>query len=114
MHELILTQSILNIALTEASKHRASKVVIIRIKSGVLAGVLPSLVKEYFSIASAGTVAEAAQLIIESVPAVISCLDCGSRNTTESIIFNCPSCKSSRIRLLDGREFYVDSLEIEN
>jgi hydrogenase nickel incorporation protein HypA/HybF len=113
MHELALTQSILNIALTEAAKHQAAKVLIIRIKAGVLAGVLPDLVQEYFNIISTGTAAEEARLAIEKVPITITCLDCGAKSEAQGFIFNCPACNSSNIRLLKGREFYVDCLEVE-
>jgi hydrogenase nickel incorporation protein HypA/HybF len=103
----------LNIALAEAAKHQAARVLEIRIKAGVLAGVLPELVQEYFNIVSAGTAAEQARLVIEKEPATITCLDCGANSETERYIFACPLCNSSHIRLLDGREFYVESLEIE-
>jgi hydrogenase nickel incorporation protein HypA/HybF len=113
MHEAALTQSILNIALTEAARHQATKVLEIRIKAGALAGVLPALVQEYFNIVSAGTAAEQARLSIEKIAAGIACLDCGSQSEAEGYIFACPTCGSSNIRLLKGREFYVDSLEVE-
>ncbi|MCL1975963.1 MAG: hydrogenase maturation nickel metallochaperone HypA [Firmicutes bacterium] len=113
MHELALTQSILNIALTEATVHRANRVLKINIKVGVLSGILPELVQEYFNIVSCGTAAEQALLLIEKMPARISCFDCGAHGITESYIFTCPACNSSHISLLEGREFYVDSLEIE-
>jgi hydrogenase nickel incorporation protein HypA/HybF len=113
MHELALTQSILNIALTEAAKRQATRVLEIRIKAGALAGVLPALVQEYFNIVSAGTAAEQARLIIEKTPACITCLDCGAFKQAEGFIFACPACGGRHIRILKGREFYVESLEIE-
>ena len=113
MHELALTQSILNIALTEAARHRATRVLEIRIKAGALAGVLTNLVQEYFDIISAGTAAQQARLAIEKVPAAITCLDCGAESEAKAYVFTCPLCNSSHIRLLKGREFYVDSLEVE-
>ena len=108
-----MTQNILHIALEEAAGHQAARVLEIRIKAGALAGVLPALVQEYFNIVSAGTAAEQARLIIEKAPAVITCLDCGADSETESFAFACPACGSAGIRLLKGREFYVESLEIE-
>jgi hydrogenase nickel incorporation protein HypA/HybF len=113
MHELALAQSMLRIALAEAAKHRATKVLEIRIKAGALAGVLPESVQEYFNIISADTVAKQARLIIEKMPAVITCLDCGASSEAERFAFTCPACNSSHIRLIKGREFYVDSLEVE-
>ena len=113
MHEMALTQSILDISLSEATKNRAAKVLEIRIKAGVLAGILPDLIQEYFNIVSAGTAAEGARLTIEKVPATITCHDCGAASEASSFIFTCPACNSSHISLLNGREFYVDSLEVE-
>lgn len=113
MHEMVLTQSILNIALTEAERNKAARVLEIRIKAGALAGVLPALVQEYFDIISAGTMAEKARLRIEKTPASITCQDCGEESAAESFVFACPACGSAKIRLLKGREFYVESLEIE-
>ena len=113
MHELALTQSILDIALEAAAGHKAARVLEIRIKAGALAGVWPEQVREYFGILSAGTAARQARLLIEKLPAVISCLDCGNLSETESFIFVCPACGGNHLRLLKGREFYVDSLEVE-
>jgi len=113
MHELALTQSILDISLTEAAKYQAKRVVEIRIKAGALAGVLPALIQEYFHIISAGTVAEQARLVIEKIPAAVSCLDCGAEREAERFIFTCPACGGGHIRLLKGQEFYVDNLEVE-
>ena len=113
MHEMAFTQGILHIALTEAAKHQAAKVLDIRIKVGVLTGLLPEFVQEYFNIVSVGTVAEQSRLSIEKVPATIKCLNCGAASETEGFVFTCPTCNSNRIRLLGGREFYVDSLEVE-
>ena len=113
MHELALTQSILNIALAEAAGRGAVRVLEIRIKVGALAGVLPDLVQEYFGIVSADTLAGQARLIIERAPAALACLDCGANCDVDGFVFACPACGSSRIRLDNGREFYVESLEIE-
>ena len=113
MHEMALTQSILNIALTEAARHGAIRVYEIRIIAGVLSGFLPELIQEYFNIISADTVAEKAFLSIEKSPVTIMCLACGAKCLSERFIFSCPTCSSTNIHLLGGREFYVDSIEVE-
>lgn len=113
MHELALTQSILRIALTEAERHGAKRVLAIRIKVGVLSGVLPELIQEYYNIVSANTAAEKAEISVERVPATIECRDCGAKNEAQRFVITCPECGGSQIRLLAGREFYVDSLEVE-
>lgn len=113
MHELAITQGILDIAVSEAEKRSVSKVLSIKIKLGEFSGVVPQLIQEYFDIASRGTVAERAELIIEKVPVTVKCLSCGARSTVERTLIKCPACGSPEIKMLTGREFYVDSLEVE-
>jgi len=113
MHELALTQSILDIALSEAEKHGASRVLSIRLKLGEFSGVVPQLIQEYFDIAGRGTPAEGARLVMDRVPVTVRCSACGAENTMDRFRYLCPSCGSDQIRMLTGREFYVDSLEVE-
>jgi hydrogenase nickel incorporation protein HypA/HybF len=113
MHELGITQSILNIAVSEATKHNAKKVLNIKIKVGELSGVMPQLIQEYFNIISKDTIAEKAKLIIERVPIKVICSDCNSENVMDRMKYACPACNSINIKIISGREFYVDSLEVE-
>jgi hydrogenase nickel incorporation protein HypA/HybF len=113
MHELAITQSILGIALDEAAKRNVSRVISIKISIGDFSGVIPQLIQEYYNIASKGTVAENAKLILERVPITISCLSCGTESTVLMTSVKCPECGSDQIKLLTGREFYVNSLEVE-
>jgi len=115
MHELAITQGIIDIAVPEAEKHGAKKIISIKIKIGEFSGVVPQCIQEYFNIVSEGTLAENAKLIIEKVPVTIKCLSCGFEGeiSKEKIKFKCPKCESADIKLLSGKEYYVDSLEVE-
>lgn len=113
MHELAITESILSIAVDEAGKHRASKVLSIKIKIGEFSGVVPQLIQEYYNIVSKGTVAERAKLIIDRVPVTIRCNNCGKLCTIDRAKIKCPECGSINIKMVTGREFYVDSMEVE-
>ena len=77
MHELAITEGIINAAIPEAEKHGAKRILEIRLKIGELSGVLPECIQFYFDIASRGTIAENAKLVVEKVPVTIRCLDCG-------------------------------------
>lgn len=113
MHEMAITQSILDIALSEAEKHRASRVEKIKIRMGEYSGVVPQLIQEYYNIISKGTLAERAELVLETVPVTIRCEDCGKESRIDKRKVRCPECGSIQIKLLTGREFYVESLEVE-
>jgi len=113
MHELALTQSILSIVREEAEKRRIEQVLSITLKIGKLSGVMPPLIQEYFNLAGKGTVAEGARLILDEIPAVISCLNCNNETQLQRPKFRCPHCDSLNIQLISGREFYIDSIEVE-
>lgn len=113
MHELAITQSILDIAQSAARDHGAKRVKSVRIMLGEYSGVVPQCIQYYFDIAAAGTVAEGAALDIHRLPVVIRCLTCGRESTIDKRRVACPLCGSTELKLLQGREFYVESLEVE-
>ncbi len=113
MHELAITEGIIEAAVPEAERHGARKILEIRLKIGELSGVLPECIQEYFNIASKGTIAEGALLKVEKIPITIECKACGYKGEIPKRKIHCPECDSSEIKLLSGREYYVDSLEVE-
>ena len=68
MHELSITQSIVNIAAETAAKHQVKRVNEIRIRIGEYSGIVPQCVQQYFDILSKGTAAEGAVLKMERIP----------------------------------------------
>ncbi|MDO4732433.1 MAG: hydrogenase maturation nickel metallochaperone HypA [Bacillota bacterium] len=113
MHELALTESILRIAVEAAKENQAQKVLEIRIKIGAYSGVVPQYIQEYFNIVSRGSIAENAHLLIEMIPARVECGSCGAVTEVERFRSKCGACGSTDVKLLSGREYYVDSLEVE-
>ena len=114
MHELGLTQSILEIALDNAAKNGAGRILKVRVVAGDLTGVIDESLCFYFDYLARGTAADGAELVVEHPPAVIKCAACGeeSRIAAEQVC-SCPQCEALTVELLSGREFYVDSIEIE-
>lgn len=113
MHELAITEGIIGIAVPEAEKHGAKRILEIRLKIGELSGVVPECIQYYFDIASQGTIAENAKITVEKIPVTIRCLDCGFEGAIERRKIRCGECGSTNFRLLGGKEYFVDSLEVE-
>lgn len=113
MHELAITQSILDIARKAAEEHQVKQVREIRIKLGEYCGVVPQCVQYYFDVISKGTVAEGAALKMERLPILMRCEQCGWEGQIDKHKIQCPACGSVRLKLLQGREFYVESLEVD-
>ena len=113
MHELAITQGIIAAAVPEAKRHGAKKILEIRLRIGEYSGVFPEYIQEYFNIASRGTLAEGAKLVIEKVPIVIHCNKCNFEGEIPRRKIQCPECGGLDIKLISGREYFVDSLEVE-
>lgn len=113
MHELAITQSILDIAQTAAREHGVTRVREVRIKLGEYSGVVPQCIQYYFDVISKGTVAEGAELKMERLPILMRCEHCQWEGQIDKHHIVCPACGGTRLKLLQGREFYVESLEVD-
>ena len=84
------------------------------LKIGVMSGILPNYVQSFFDVLSKGTIAEGAQIVIESDPAVFMCRQCG----TESVYsepgaeYICSQCGSPALRLTGGYQFQIVNISI--
>jgi hydrogenase nickel incorporation protein HypA/HybF len=113
MHELTLAQGILSIIDSEDKKNSFDRVLEVSLKIGEFSGIIPSCLLEFFPIAAKDTKAEGAKLKISVIPAAFTCLDCGYEGAVDRKEACCPKCKSQAIRMTAGREFYVESLNVE-
>ena len=113
MHELALTEGIINIINSQQEQEGFSRVLEIRLRVGEYSGIVPECIREFFPIAAKGTAAEEAELVVEPVEAAFRCLDCGYEGGIERKSACCPACGSLAVRLIAGREFYVESLKVE-
>ena len=113
MHELALTEGIISIINSQQEREGFSSVLEIRLRVGEYSGIVPECLREFFPIAAKDTAAENAALVIEPVPAAFRCPACGYEGGIERKRACCPVCGSEAVRLIAGREFYVESLKVE-
>ncbi|MBQ3426249.1 MAG: hydrogenase maturation nickel metallochaperone HypA [Clostridia bacterium] len=114
MHELSITQSILNIALETAEHEGAKKVNKIKITLGEMTGCVPQYIQEYFDIVSENTIAHGAALVFKRIPAIAKCLDCGGETHLIRFRFRCDHCGSQKLTIVSGKEFLVESIDIDD
>ena len=115
MHELPATEGILNVALEAAQQNGARRIITIDLVIGELAGIVDDSVQFYFDILSRDTIAEGAVLRIRRERATANCVDCGHQFPVEvPLISLCPVCGSIRLHVSGGREFFVESIEVED
>ncbi len=113
MHELSVTESVLEIACRHAEKAQASQVTDIYLVIGQLSSIIDDSVQFYWDIISKDTLCEDAKLHFERIPAELVCLDCEHQYHLVNELMPCPNCSSSRIRVLTGDEFHLQSIEIQ-
>jgi len=113
LHELSLTQNIVEIAIEHAERESASKICSITLEIGALSGVVPDAVEFAFDVCSKETLAEGAQLKIKRIPALALCQSCEQEIELDHLTYNCPKCESLALEILQGREMSIIELEID-
>ena len=113
MHEQSIVESLLALALQNAEKAKAGKIIKINLVVGEYSGVLEEAVDFYFSFLSRNTIAAEAGITYMHVPAQLRCRNCDTIFTPEKNNFRCPKCNEQQVEIIAGRELYIDSLEVE-
>ena len=112
MHEMSVTESMLGVVLRHAQRNRAGKVTRINMVLGEFSTVMAESVKFYFEIISKDTITEGAELNFKRTKLVARCEGCGEEFEVIEYDFTCPECKGEKTEIISGREFQVESIEI--
>ncbi len=113
MHELSVCQALIAQVEAVAVQHGATAVRSIRICVGPLSGVDPDLLQRSYPLVRAGTVADAAVLVIERLPIRVRCERCGLESEATPNRLICTHCGDWHTRLLSGDEMLLASVELE-
>jgi hydrogenase nickel incorporation protein HypA/HybF len=113
LHEYSIVQDLLSRCEETVKKHDVTKVVKVITKIGVLSGVEPYLLKVAFDTFKEGTVCSDATLQIDIQKVVIECTKCKEQFTIDGIVFFCPKCGGLNTKIIDGKDMYLMSLEME-
>jgi hydrogenase nickel incorporation protein HypA/HybF len=113
MHELSVTESLLEIALRHAEPAGAKRITGLHIVIGQLASIVDDSVQFYWEFVARNTLAEGAQLHFRRIPVELLCQDCGLTYTPGKSDFTCPTCSSEHFKVTAGEEFFLESMDIE-
>jgi hydrogenase nickel incorporation protein HypA/HybF len=114
MHELSITESILEISLRHANKANATHISNLYLVIGQLASIVDDSVQFYWDIISKGTIAEGAMLHFRRVPATLACMECNHQYTPGKNGYSCPNCKSEHVKVISGEEFFMEAIDIDS
>jgi hydrogenase nickel incorporation protein HypA/HybF len=113
MHELPVTEQIVAIVLDHARKAKAERVLKINLVVGELSSFVGESIQFYFDILSKGSEAENASISISRIPARARCQACKEEFNPAGMNWVCPACGGPIEEILGGREFYIESIEVE-
>lgn len=113
MHELAVTESILEIANRHATLAGATKITKIYITLGRLSSIVDDSVQFYWDIVSQNTMSAGAKLHFQRIPARMHCNDCGQEFEMQDELTPCPQCGGINLTVISGDEFWLESIEIE-
>lgn len=113
MHELGVTQSILEIALRHANQAGAARIREVNLVIGELSSIVDDSVQFYWDMISEGTIAHGAVLTFTRIPATLRCQHCGHEFPLNHHDYACPVCGSSKVAVADGEQFFLESIDVD-
>lgn len=113
MHELAITQSMLDLVMKEAERAGAKKVQKINVVIGDMSGVVGDCVQFYFEFLGKNTLVEGAAVVCRRVPIQARCQKCGQSFEPLEYDWSCPVCRDLAITITAGKELYVESIEVD-
>lgn len=113
MHELSVTQSLLEIALRHANQAGAQRITDLHLVIGQFSSIIDDSVQFYWDFVAQDTLAQDARLHFRRVPAEMACRECGERFSPGDREFRCPACGSHQLEVTAGDEFYLEAIEVE-
>jgi hydrogenase nickel incorporation protein HypA/HybF len=113
MHEVAIMTEAVRMAVESAQAAGAQRVTGLKLRIGVLSGVVPEAMQFAWDVVRRDTMLADARLEIESVPAVCWCVTCQTEFTCQDFLNECPRCHSLSGDLRRGRELEIVAVELE-
>ena len=110
MHELSLASAVIDTAVRHADGRHVAAV---HLRVGHLRQVVPASLVFYFEHVARGTPCEGARLTFDEVPARMRCEACGHGWELRDLQFRCPACDTATVEVVEGEEFEVDWISVE-
>ncbi|MCV2487928.1 hydrogenase maturation nickel metallochaperone HypA [Geodermatophilus sp. YIM 151500] len=108
MHELAITQAVVDAVVGQLGDARATAV---HLRIGRVSGVETDAVRFCFDLVAAGTPVAGARLEIEEPTGTGTCDACGAEFAVEDLLLGCP-CGSLDVHVTGGDELLVTAVEV--
>jgi hydrogenase nickel incorporation protein HypA/HybF len=112
MHEAGIIGSMLDIAGEKTRESGAEGIGLIRMRIGLLTGVVEEALQHAFDVLKQETAAKNAELQVEYVPGRSWCVNCRKEFTADDLLVLCPDCGSPGEGILQGLEMELVSIDV--
>ncbi len=112
MHEYSVVQALLNQCEEVAKQNNATKVNKVITKIGVMSGIETQLLQTAFDTFKEGTICADAEFIQHIQKLKLECKECSNIFEVDEVRYFCPKCESLKVKVLDGEDMYLMSLEM--
>ena len=109
MHELSLCQAIVDTVRDHAGERPVRRV---HVRIGYLRQVVPASLEFSWQVITDGTELAGTDLVIDHVPAEISCRSCGATTELDQPLLWCPACSGHDVEVVRGEEFQLASIDV--
>ena len=114
MHELSIAMSIVELAQEESDRRGGVQIIAIRLRLGLLSGVVKDALLSSYEMACEGTPLAGSQLVVEEVPILVFCSLCDARRPVHSTqSFCCSHCGTPTGDVVQGKELLVVGLVVQ-
>jgi len=113
MHEYSVVQALLNQCEEHANENGATEVTKVICKIGAMSGIEIHLLQTAFDTFKEKTMCENAELVLNKQKLKLECKECGNVFEVDEVRYYCVKCESLRVKVLDGEDMYLMSLEMK-
>ena len=110
---MTIARGILDVVVAAAEKKNARKILKVNMVVGELRGIVPLQLTFCFGLLAEDTIANGAELVIETTPIKGECQECKETFVVEDYCYQCPKCGSLNVQTIGGTELRVKDIEVE-
>lgn len=117
MHEMGVVLNIVSGAERLAKKYQVSEIGYIKVDIGGLSGVIPRYLTSLWDIGTKDSILDGAELIINEIPGMVRCQDCGEEyillDHRKNNLPDCPRCHGIHFQVMPGaRDVMITELGV--
>ncbi len=113
MHEMSICESLVSIIEDQAVAQSFSRVNMVRLEVGALAGVEIEALRFSFDVVTRNGIADGAKLDVIELPVTGWCMPCANAVVVKERYDACPDCGSYQIQITGGEELRIKEMEVD-